>query len=68
MTANNLTAKYLQSGTKEANIAFSTTNYHVFRAGAIAYDQNVKMEGIGAKTKSYFCSICILCHNSGKRL
>lgn len=39
---------------KEANVAFSTTNYHVFRAGAIAADQNVKMEGIGAKTKAYF--------------
>ena len=37
-----------------SNIAFSTTNYHVFRAGIIATKQNVKVEGIGAKTKSYF--------------
>ena len=39
---------------KDAKIAFSTTNYHVFRAGAIAYMQNLNVEGIGAKTKSYF--------------
>lgn len=38
----------------EAKIAFSTTNYHVFRAGTIAKNQNINMEGIGAKTKSYF--------------
>lgn len=36
------------------NIAFSTTNYHVFRAGNIAVKQNVKIEGIGSKTKIYF--------------
>ena len=39
---------------ENANIALSTTNYHVFRAGCIADDQNIKIEGIGAKTKSYF--------------
>ena len=39
---------------KNAKIAFSTTNYHVFRAGCIASEQNLKYEGIGAKTKSYF--------------
>ena len=39
---------------KEANIAFSTTNYHVFRAGSIAFNQNIIMEGIGSKTKLYF--------------
>ena len=39
---------------ENANIAFSTTNYHVFRAGCIATSQSVFMEGIGAKTKSYF--------------
>lgn len=37
-----------------AKIAFSTTNYHVFRAGVIASSQNIYAEGIGAKTKSYF--------------
>ncbi len=39
---------------ENANIAFSTTNYHVFRAGVIATDQNITVEGIGAKTKQYF--------------
>ncbi len=39
---------------KDAKIAFSTTNYHVFRAGLIAYEQGLKLEGIGNKTKSYF--------------
>ncbi len=38
----------------DAKIAFSTTNYHVFRAGALAFRQGHKMEGIGAKTKTYF--------------
>ena len=39
---------------KEGRIIFSTTNYHVFRAGCIATSQSILMEGIGAKTKSYF--------------
>ena len=39
---------------KNANIAFSTTNYHVLRAGLIASEQGLKLEGIGSKTKSYF--------------
>ena len=39
---------------KEANIAFSTTNYHVFRAWLLADRQWLYREGIGAKTKSYF--------------
>lgn len=37
-----------------AHIAFSTTNYHVFRAGCIADEAGIPMEGIGAKTKRYF--------------
>ena len=40
--------------TPNAEIAFSTTNYHVFRAGIIASRQNLKFEGIDAKTKTYF--------------
>ncbi|MBP5492290.1 MAG: YdcF family protein [Clostridiales bacterium] len=36
------------------NIAFSTTNYHVFRAGLLASEQGQKIEGIGSRTKSYF--------------
>ena len=39
---------------KNANIAFSTTNYHVLRAGLIATEQGLLLEGIGSKTKTYF--------------
>ena len=39
---------------KKVNIGFSTTNYHVMRAGLIATEQGLKIEGIGSKTKSYF--------------
>ena len=39
---------------KNPSIAFSTTNYHVFRSGVIATNQGLKIEGIGAPTKSYF--------------
>ena len=34
--------------------AFSTTNYHVFRAGLIASEMGFRMEGIGSPTKRYF--------------
>ena len=44
----------IKSKIKEAKIAFSTTNYRVFRAGIIATNQNIDIEGIGSKTKSYF--------------
>ena len=46
--------KLINDNLKNAKIAFSTTNYHVFRAGTIARNQNINIEGIGAKTKSYF--------------
>ena len=46
--------KLITNKTKDVNIAYSTTNYHVFRAGAIASSLNIKMEGIGANTKRYF--------------
>ena len=39
---------------KNANIGFSTTNYHVLRAGLLATEQGLKLEGIGSKTKAYF--------------
>ncbi len=39
---------------KNAKVAFSTTNYHVFRAGLIANQQGLYYEGIGSKTKAYF--------------
>ena len=35
-------------------IAFSTTNYHVFRSGVIANNQGIDVEGMGSKTKWYF--------------
>lgn len=37
-----------------ANIALSTTNYHIFRAGIIATKQHIPIECVGAKTKTYF--------------
>lgn len=40
--------------TDNPKIAFSTTNYHVFRSGFFASQQGIKAEGIGAKTKRYF--------------
>ncbi len=42
------------SKTEDPKIAFSTTNYHVFRSGYFASQQGIKAEGIGAKTKRYF--------------
>ena len=38
----------------EPKIAFSTTNYHVFRSGLLAHNQGIEAEGIGSRTKSYF--------------
>ena len=38
----------------DPKIAFSTTNYHVFRAGLLAYTQGIRAEGIGSRTKRYF--------------
>lgn len=39
---------------KDPRIAFSTTNYHVFRSGFLATGQGIETEGIGSRTKSYF--------------
>ncbi len=39
---------------KGSNISFATSNYHVFRSGVTASKQNIKIEGIGAKTKPYY--------------
>ncbi len=38
----------------EGNIAFSTTNYHVFRSGVFARRVKMRAIGMGAKTKWYF--------------
>ena len=53
-TKENFAYSYKLINDKKAKVAFSTTNYHVFRSGTIAsiYDKNI--EGIGSKTKSYF--------------
>lgn len=39
---------------KHLRILFSTSNYHVFRAGIYARKAGLKAQGIGAKTKFYF--------------
>ncbi len=41
-------------GGREPRIAFSTTNYHVFRAGILARQLGLQAEGIGSPTRSYF--------------
>lgn len=46
--------RLIKKKNKNANIAFSTTNYHVFRTGIIATKQNLLIEGIGSKTKAYY--------------
>ncbi len=46
--------KLIKEKTKNPSLAFATTNYHVLRAGIIATNQKVIMEGIGSKTKSYY--------------
>ena len=38
----------------EGKIAFSTTNYHVFRSGLYARRVKMRAQGMGAKTKWYF--------------
>ena len=46
----------IRSHSSEADpqIAFSTTNYHVLRAGMIASSLGVRAEGAGSRTKRYF--------------
>ena len=55
-TYENLKFSYnlIKEKNKDANIALSTTNYHVFRAGILATTQGIKVEGIGSKTRTYF--------------
>ncbi|MBQ3307450.1 MAG: YdcF family protein [Bacilli bacterium] len=45
---------------KDANISFSTTNYHVFRSGVIASSEGIDCEGMGSKTKWYFYSNALI--------
>ncbi|MBO4894392.1 MAG: YdcF family protein [Clostridia bacterium] len=42
------------SGNDESKIAFSTTNYHVFRSGLTVARQGIKAQGVGSRTKAYF--------------
>ena len=44
----------IDSNSSDANIAFSTTNYHVFRGGMLASSVGMNADGMGAKTKWYF--------------
>ena len=46
--------KIINEKQKDANICFSTTNYHVFRSGVIANDCGLECEGMGSNTKWYF--------------
>ena len=38
----------------DPQIAFSTTNYHVLRAGLYAAKQGIRADGVGSPTKRYF--------------
>ena len=42
------------TGDDEPKVAFSTTNYHVFRAGLFARRVGMRAEGIGAPTRWWF--------------
>lgn len=44
----------IDARTPNANVIFSTTNYHVFRSGILAGDVGLKTDGIAGKTKWYF--------------
>lgn len=44
----------IEKQNKSARVAFSTSNYHVFRAGILASSLGWQVEGIGAKTRAYF--------------
>jgi uncharacterized SAM-binding protein YcdF (DUF218 family) len=52
--ANSMALIASHAGTADVKAAFSTTNYHVFRAGMIAETQGYCLEGIGSPTKRYF--------------
>ena len=44
----------IDARTQNAKVVFSTTSYHVFRSGAIAYENGIGIDGIGSRTKWYF--------------
>ncbi len=45
--------KILETG-RDGKVAYSTTNYHVFRSGLFARRTGMRAQGVGAKTKWYF--------------
>ena len=55
-TAENMrfSSQLLGEAAKDANIAFFTTNYHVFRAGLKSRQAGMRAVGMGAPTKWYF--------------
>ncbi|MBQ5415350.1 MAG: YdcF family protein, partial [Firmicutes bacterium] len=56
-TAENMSfskEKIAEAGGLEGKIAYSTTNYHVFRGGLKARRVKMRAVGMGAKTKWYF--------------
>lgn len=44
----------IEEADPNAKVAFSTTNFHVFRSGLLARRVKMRAEGMGAKTKWYF--------------
>ncbi len=46
--------KLILAADKNARVAFSTTNYHVFRSYVLSKENNLYAEGMSAKTKGYF--------------
>ena len=46
--------KVMEEAGVKGNIAFATTNYHVFRSGLMARRVKMRAVGMGAKTKWYF--------------
>ena len=59
-------ASMIRQENENAQIAFSTTNYHVFRAGNIAWGQGIYMEGIGGFTtlEKAGRSFCLILYGS----
>lgn len=46
--------KHAGKDASQVRVAFSTTNYHVFRGYVCAHDAGMAVEGMGSKTKAYF--------------
>ena len=55
----------IESRSDNANVAFSTTNYHVFRSGIWAQRAGLKAHGSGSRTKWYFWPNALLREMAG---